>query len=86
MPTTKVVEPLYTNPPSDLAYITELIRTVTDKTGIKFLESLIKNDSPIYDEVCDVATQRLVKLWPALKGDAHLGLCRFFVDRSPRDP
>ncbi|KAG5357479.1 U3 small nucleolar RNA-associated protein 10 [Yarrowia sp. C11] len=82
VPTTKVVEPLYTNPPNDLAYITELIRTVTDKTGIKFLESLIKNDSPIYDEVCDVVTQRLVKLWPTLKGDAHLGLCRFFVDLS----
>ncbi|KAG5366090.1 U3 small nucleolar RNA-associated protein 10 [Yarrowia sp. B02] len=82
VPTTKVVEPLYNNPPYDLAYITELIRTVTDKTGIKFLESLIKNDSPIYDEVCDVVTQRLVKLWPTLKGDAHLGLCRFFVDLS----
>lgn len=82
VPTTKVVEPLYANPPNDLAYITELIRTVTDKTGIKFLESLIKNDSPIYDEVCDVVTQRLVKLWPTLKGDAHLGLCRFFVDLS----
>lgn len=82
VPTTKVIEPLYTNPANDLAYVTELIKTVTDKSGLKFLESLLKTDSPIYAEVCDVVTQRLVMLWPSLKGDAHLGLCRFFVDLS----